>query len=424
MVPLSIAFGVFGLLLSLARPRLGLALALVTLYFPLLPNVPVGPLEFSVPTFLLVGLFISALDLRRTGEPMRLAGWQGRSLFAIGFSFFLSILFGESFSRSLVMIPNVLTYLLWMVVTMRLVRSEKQLWELARLILILGFLLSIWRIELRPIRLLLGLPSMGINGAVFVFHPAVAVSLVVGFLLPENMGVTRGWRLFARLVFISTIYHGLLLETRGAWLAWLCIAVVIGLQSTTRARLSLILGLAILSGVLLLLFGDRIEANVSQTRASLQAAEEGDYININPDDLIRLVARNAGLRMFQERPVFGWGPNAYVSLKPLFVNYTGKAADLPGAFNSWLISLVEWGVIGTTVVLVVFLLPLFQSWKYAKLDRTLTNRLAFSFSLGVLALSIHLLFIDLFYSFVWAHVGLALTASRFALEEGHGDTHA
>jgi len=265
---------------------------------------------------------------------------------------------------------------------------------------------------------------MGINGAVFGFHPAVAVSLVVGFMLPGNMGVTRGWRLFARLVLISTIYHGLLLETRAAWLAWLGIAIVIGLQSTTRARLSLILGLAILSGLLFLLFGDRIEANVSQTRASLQAAEEGDYIHINPDDLIRLVARDAGLRMFRERPIFGWGPNAYVPLKPLFVNYSGKAADLPGAFNSWLISLVEWGVIGTAVVLVVFLLPLFQSWKYAKLDPTLTNRLAFAFSLGVLALSIHLLFIDLFYSFVWAHVGLALTVSRLALEERHGDVHA
>ena len=418
MVLLSIAFGLFGFFLSLARPRLGLALALVTLYFPLLPNVQVGPLEFSVPTFLLVGLYISALDLRRTGEPVRLAGWQGRSLFAIGFSFFLSILFGESFSRSLLMIPNLLTYLLWMFVMMRLVRSKEQLWELARLILVLSFLFSIWRIELRPLRLLFGLPSLGINGAVFVFHPAVALSLVVGFLLPKYVEVTRGWRLFAQLVFVSTIYHGLLLETRAAWLAWLSIAVVVGIQSTTRARLSLILGLTILAGVLLLLFGDRIEANVSQTRISLQAAEAGDYININPDDLIRLVARDAGLRMFRERPIFGWGPNAYVPLKPKFVNYSGKAADLPGAFNSWLITLVEWGVVGTTVVLVVFLLPLFQSWKYAILDRTLTNRLAFAFALGVLALSIHLLFIDLFYSFAWVHVGLALAASRLALEEG------
>ena len=417
MVLLSIAFGIFGFFLSLARPRLGLALALVTLYFPMLPNVPVGPLEFSVPTFLLVGLVISALDLHRTGELLSLTGWQGRSLFAIGFSFFLSFLFGESYSRSLLMLPNLVTYLLWLFVTMRLVRSEEHLWELARLILVLGFLLSIWRIELRPLRRLFGLPSLGINGAVFVFHPAVAISLVVGFLLPKNLGVTRGWRLFARVVFISTIYHGLLLETRAAWLAWLGIAVVIGLQSTTRARLSLILVLAILSGLLFLLFDDRIEANVSQTRASLQAAEEGDYIHINPDDLIRLVARDAGLRMFRERPIFGWGPNAYVPLKPLFVNYSGKAADLPGAFNSWLIALVEWGMVGMSVVLFVFLLPLFQSWKYAKLDWTLTNRLAFAFALGVLALSIHLLFIDLFYSFVWAHVGLALAASRLALEE-------
>jgi hypothetical protein len=410
------AVGLFGLLVALVRPSWGFALAFIMLYFPILPNVPFGPVELALPNFVLLGLFVRTLDLRRSGENMLLAVWQRTVLVFLGLAFFLSFLFSHSFEISVHMLPNYITYLLWLYVFMRLVKSPAQLWQIARLMLVLGFLLSIWRIELRPIRGLLSLPSLGINGAIFAFHPSVALSFALLFLLPASAQINRKWQWFAGLTLFSTIYHGVLLEGRAGVLAWLIMLVAVGLQSPTRAKISLMLGGVLMGGVMLVTFGDVIQANLGQTRATVMAFFDEDYFDTaDVDDRIRLVARDAALNMFRERPVFGWGPNAYIRYKPLFVNYFGKEADLPGAFNAWAIALAELGLVGTLIATIAFLTPLIHSFRYMR-KTTFINRLAFAYALGVLGLFVHLLFIDLMYSFAWVHLGLALAAARLALD--------
>ena len=84
-----------------------------------------------------------------------------------------------------------------------------------------------------------------------------------------------------------------------------------------------------------------------------------------------------------------------------------------------MISLAEMGVVGTAVALTVFLVSVPLTWYATKKQGSPDTLLAFAFALGVLGLSIHLLFIDLFYSFAWVHAGIALAASRLALESHH-----
>lgn len=146
------------------------------------------------------------------------------------------------------------------------------------------------------------------------------------------------------------------------------------------------------------------------------------YASASSDDVIRLVARDAGLRMFYERPVLGWGPNAYIRLKPAFVFFTGKEADEPGAFDAWLIGMAEMGVAGTAVVMAAFLLPVPLAWRAFQKVRNPTTILALGFALGLLGISIHLLFIDLMYSFAWAQAGLALASARMSLEFVHSSS--
>ena len=412
----SLTLGVVNFLLALARPNIGIALTLIVLYFPIFKNILIGPFEFSASTFLVVGLFLRSLDFKHSSTTFNLTRWQRRLLVVLGITFFFSLIFSYNPVYSLHLAPNLIIYWMIIFVMMKLVRSTDQLWSLARLIIVLGFILSLWRIELRPLRIILGLPSLGINGAVFAFHPAVALALITGVMLPVK-AVSRRWRLFNWLVLISLLFHSILYQSRAGWLALIGMIIVIGFQARSRARTTLIVGIASLAGFALIVFSNTIEVNLEQTKITAQAAfGDAQYTSVTSDDLVRLIARDAGWRMFLERPVFGWGPNSYTILKSAFVTYQVKEANEPGAFNSWLIELVDFGVIGTGVVFVVFLLPLFQTWRGRWRNRNFSTILAFSFAVGVLGISIHLLFIDLLYSFSWAHAGLALAAARLALE--------
>jgi O-antigen ligase len=412
----TLVLGLLAMLLVMARPREGLFLVLLLLYYPLLPNVPLGPLEFSATSPLTLGLFLGTLNLQRRDVSLYLARWQAVLLAALGLVFLFTMLFSDSLADSLPMAPNLVVYWMLLYVCMLLVRRVEQLWAFARLILVLGFILSIWRVELRPLRLVLGLPSLGINGAVFAFHPAVALAMIMAILLPKQ-AVSSAWRLFSWVALTSFLYHGILYQTRAGWLVLIVMAAIFGLQAHGWARVVFALGVVTLLFASATFFADPIRANMAQTRSTVEAAlGETSYASATSDDLIRLVSHQAGLRMFYARPAFGWGPGAYFRLKLNFVNYLGKEAYVAGAFDSWLITLVDMGIAGTIVVLCIFLLPLPLTWLALQKARTPTTMLAFAFALGVLGLSVHLLFIDLLYSFAWMHAGLALAAGRLASE--------
>ncbi len=413
---LTLVVGVIAMVFVVIRPREGFFLLLAALYYPLLPNIPFGSLEISITSILAFGLFLGALNLQRQDPFLRLARWQAALLAALAIVFLLSVLFSDSFDDSIRVAPNLISYWIVLYVAMVLVRSTEQLWLIARLILVLGFILSIWRDELAPLRIALHLPNLGLNGAVFVFHSPVAIALVTVIMLQKKF-VSRFWRIFAWLALFSMIYHGLFYQTRAGWLVWIVMALVLVLQARWRERVILVAGAIGVFLMGLFLFANVISTNLAQTEVTVKAfVGATTYAPVSSDDLIRLVARDAGLRMFYARPVFGWGPDAYVRLKPEFLTYFGKESLLPGAFNSWLILLAEQGIVGTAVAAAVFLLPVLLSWKAIRKVRNPTTILAFGFALGVLGISIHLLFIDLMYSFAWAHAGLALASARLALD--------
>jgi hypothetical protein len=411
---ITITAGLMVMAFLIARPREGVYLFLFALYFPLFPNVPIGSLEFTFTTFLLVGILLGVLNLKRKDKSVQLARWQLVLLLALGIAFLFSVIFSDSITTSIKSLPNLIIYLIILYVFMVLFRTTKQLWSIARLILVLAFILSFWRTELRPLRLLLGLSSLGINAAVFDFHPAVAIALVICVLFTKNE-VSIFWKIFSWLVLFSLIYHGFSYQTRAGWLAWIIMAVFLVIYIRGRARIIFTVAVSCIVIIGLLFFSDLIKNNVSQTQATILAANgDTSYANVNNDDVVRLIARDAGLQMFYARPIFGWGPNSYIRLKPLFVEINGKAGQVQGAFNAWLLALDEWGIVGTFVTLIVFLGPVFIIWFIFRKKRNTTTYLALAFTMGILGLSIHLLFIDLLFSFTWVHAGLALAAVRMA----------
>ncbi len=412
----TLAIGFVALLFVMVRPYEGLFLVLLLLYFPLFPVVPFGPLEFSATAPLTLGLLIGTLNLQRRDASLRFARWQVALLAALGSIILLTILFSESLRSSLYTLPNWAVYWMLLYVCMLLVRKVEQLWALARFILVLAFILSIWRVELEPLRELLNLPSLGINGAVFAFHPAFAIAMVIAFILFKS-AVSLSWRVFSWLTLSSLVYHGVLYQTRAGWLVWILMAAIVGWQTRGYARLVFAFGVMSLALGVAIFFSNEVSVNIEETQSTVRAVfGETSYSSASSDDRIRLLAYDAGLRMFSVRPILGWGPGAYFRLKPEFVRYIGKESNAIGAFDSWLIVMTEMGLVGMGIVLALFLLPMPLTGYIMNSHRNLGTMLAFAFALGALGLSIHLLFIDLLYSFAWVHAGLALAASRLVLE--------
>ncbi len=403
------------LLFVVARPLGGLILIMALLYFPLLPSIALGPWEGSVTAFPLVALGIHTLmQTKRPASGPLLVRWQWTLLIGLAVAFLLSTGASVSYSQSVRLLPNLVLYLLILFATMAIINTPQKLVTIAKAELILAAILSIWRVELRPLRLIFGLPSLGINGAVFAFHPAIALSLVV-LLMPGSLFSWR-WRWFAGATLFSLVAHGMQYQTRAGWLAWVVIVLVLFARLRGKRWMSFSVLIVALGVVLSVLYADIVMENWTNTRLAVQAFVEqrSEKTKQSGDDL-RVQRFEAGWAMFLERPVLGWGPNQYHS-QILLRKVAGDRNEGAGAFNSWLIYLVDFGIVGTVLVMVAFLLPLFIIWRALGAHRSNeTVYLTFGFALGALALTVHLFFIDLPYSFAWIHAGLALTAARIAM---------
>lgn len=403
------------LLFVVVSPLGGLILVMGFLYFPLLPSIALGPWEGSVTAFPLAALGIHTLmQTKRPASSPLLARWQWALLIGLGTAFLLSTVGSVSYTQSIRLLPNFALYLLILFTTMAIINSPKKLVLIAKAELILAAVLSIWRVELRPLRLIFGLPSLGINGAVFGFHPAIALSLIV--LIMPGVLFSRRWRWFAGLTLFSLITHGLQYQTRAGWLAWMVVALVLFARLRGRRWLSFGAVLVALAAVGSVLYADIVAENWANTRFAIQGfLERRPEETTQSGDDLRVQRFEAGWAMFLERPVLGWGPNQYHS-QILSRKVAGDRNEGAGAFNSWLIYLVDFGLLGTSLAMTAFLLPLFTIWRVLGAQSSNeTVYLAFGFVLGALALTVHLFFIDLPYSFAWLHAGLALAAARIGV---------
>jgi len=421
---LTLGLALIFFLVVLANPILGVSLMLVALYFPLLPLVNLGSIEFSVTAIPALGLAFSAL-MRSKSQPahISLASWQKALLALLGLAFFLSSVFSNNYNATASMLPNLLTYMFILFGVMAVVNTPEKLQLMAKMILVLSFILSLWRVELRPLRAIFHLPSLMINGAVFNFHPAVFLALVI-LLFPQSRTFSSRWRWFAGLALISFVTHGIQYGTRGGWLAWLLVLPVLLNRIPIKFWVRFVPVVIIVGLISVIPHITTIRIDYEQTNTAIRAGlGQIDFNAASKDDRIRLLILNTGLLIFQEHPVLGWGANTFVILKPLFA--TSELANrFPGAFNSWLSLLVEMGLVGLLAGLAISLDPLWITWFVLRKQKNEITELAFGFALGVLAMTFHLFFIDLLYSFYWAHVAIALAAARLALESNPIQEHS
>ena len=227
---------------------------------------------------------------------------------------------------------------------------------------------------------------------------ALFVPILLFFCI--NPEYSKSIKLYAWLLITLFIVALIFSYTRAAWVS-LAGALVVWLIYLLRMKLRTVL---ILGGMILSVFFYyqqdifmKLEKN--RQNSSKDFAEHVQSIsNITTDasNLERINRWKSALRMFEERPFFGWGPGTYqFKYSPYQFSYerteiSTNAGDRGNAHSEYIGPLAESGVFGMATFLVIVFTVLYScSRLYYSLEDKNTKMLVLSLLLGLVTYFIH-----------------------------------
>lgn len=194
-------------------------------------------------------------------------------------------------------------------------------------------------------------------GALLAFY----IPVIVGYLF--NPGFRWNLKFLASLVLLIFIVGIILSYTRAAWVS-LVGALGIYLLIKFRVKLWMLVTAGVLALAVFFTFQEDIFIKLEKNRqdSSGNLAEHVESIsNVASDasNLERINRWNCALRMFNERPIMGWGPGTYKfqyapfqSSQELTIIST-NFGDLGNAHSEYLGPLAEMGVLGLVFFILI-----------------------------------------------------------------------
>lgn len=233
------------------------------------------------------------------------------------------------------------------------------------------------------------------------YAAAIAMLIpVIGALFFIKRKATPFQKLFYIAILGIYILALILSYTRAAWLS-LVIALVFMVSTLLKIKLRNTFLLSIFSIILIILAWTQIELMLSKND---QASSDNllkhfkSMTNISNDDsnLERINRWNSAIRMFKEKPVFGFGPGTYkfnyapyqaTNDKTLISTNSGNRGN---AHSEYLGPLSEMGLLGTLLVLSISLSTLFTASRvYFTAKKRKVKYLALALMIGLLSYDLH-----------------------------------
>lgn len=224
------------------------------------------------------------------------------------------------------------------------------------------------------------------------------VPVLTGFLFLKKINNIEKTLIFILLILIII---GLVLSySRAAWISVAC-ALIVALIFIFRISYKWIIVGIIALGALVYVTGDQLmwkmEKNKQDSSAKLsEHVRSISNITSDASNLERINRWNSALRMFKERPFFGWGPGTYQFLYAPFQNSKEKtiistnAGDRGNAHSEYIGPLTESGVIGLLTVLGIIVTVIITGFKnYRKLADRDMRIVSLIFILGLITYFIH-----------------------------------
>lgn len=231
------------------------------------------------------------------------------------------------------------------------------------------------------------------GAALAMFFPAV---LTFTFSKDYSNNI-RVIALILLLIFTTALIFS---YTRAAWVS-LAGALVLYLVFVFKIHFRWLALAGMIGAVFLYLsWGDilmKLEQNRQDTSNDLEKHLQSiSNISTDASNLERLNRWNSAFRMFEQRPVFGWGPGTYSFVYAPFQLSSEKtiistnAGDLGNAHSEYIGPLCESGVLGTLTFLFICGTMIWTGWRvYYKLPKGPKRGVMISVLLGLVTYFIH-----------------------------------
>lgn len=227
---------------------------------------------------------------------------------------------------------------------------------------------------------------------------AMFLILTAGYLIMPGLTVTQR-SLVAAMVTVLTIAT-LLSLSRAAWISIVGAAAVLILVLLKIRFRWILLSVA----TLIFLFYtfqhqiiDTLEKNKQDSSTDfVEHVQSISNISSDASNLERINRWQAALRLFQERPVFGWGPGTYQFVYGPYQRSKEKtiistnAGDMGNAHSEYIGPLAEMGLPGTIIVLVLVSTMILRGLKtYQKMKTRKAKIISMSATLALISYFIH-----------------------------------
>jgi len=192
---------------------------------------------------------------------------------------------------------------------------------------------------------------------------AIFIPIFVGFSFDRTF--TRTWRLSAIIITVVLVVALVLSYSRAAWISLVAgFLVYLVILSKIKFRW-IFLTFAILMGIFFTFkweILDALEKNKQDSSADfIEHVQSIANISSDASNLERINRWQSAIRMYQERPVFGWGPGTYQFLYAPFQRTKEKTiistnfGDMGNAHSEYIGPLAESGFLGmlTMVALII-----------------------------------------------------------------------
>jgi len=405
----------FGLILAyVAVTRLDILLLIITFFIPLsipLREIKKGlPFDFYIPTepilFAVLILFIYRFFLQKRVDKKVLV-----HPVALAIYFNLFWIFLTSITSTMPMVSfKFLLARLWYVVPFFFIATQLFRRPSNTKTFIWAYTVTLLVVIFYTIFRHLGYGLHDKQASHFVMQPFfndhTAYGAVLAMFLPALIGLALikkdnlTYNVFVWLVIVIVLAATLLSYSRAAWVS-LFAGVAVLIVIIFRVKLSFILaGVAVLLGIYMTYRVDiqhELERNNQDSSAKLsEHVQSISNISTDASNLERINRWNCASRMFEEKPVFGWGPGTYMfQYAPFQLSrdqtiISTNAGNRGNAHSEYLGPLAESGVLGMVsfiIIGVVVLLTGIRVFYHAKNRET--RVMAISLLVGLITYFVH-----------------------------------
>lgn len=238
------------------------------------------------------------------------------------------------------------------------------------------------------------------------YNDHTAYGVILALFVPVMLGMTFDKTVSVNQRMMAAVAEGILLVAlflSYSRAAWVSVGVAAGVFVLVKLRIRF-QWIALASVVMLVVFFwyrfefiDKLEKNKQDASANfIEHVQSISNISSDASNLERINRWNSALRMFAERPLFGWGPGTYQFEYAPFQRANEKTiistdlGDMGNAHSEYIGPLAESGVPGLLSVLFILVTVIYTGLNvYKKAVSSQTRILALSITLALITYFTH-----------------------------------